>query len=320
MTSIWGKSDPLPGGHQLAVSIGKFDGVHKGHRLLLSELRERALESGLQSVALALDPHPLAVLRPGSAPATINSPRDRCDLLAQLGLDHVKMLEFNLDLAGLTAQEFLGNLAAAGMRMLVAGANTRIGRRRGAGIAEMETICRRLRVALQTVPIASAGEAFSTGNLRAKIADGDLAAAAATSGRRHSLSAAVGSGAGRGAELGFATANLVPDPQLQLPPDGVYAISALIEGEQELRPGVANLGMRPTFGEKRRLLEAHLFDFDGQLQGLTLRVYFEKHLRPEIRFASAGKLVAQIEKDCRAARAVRPAASFQYGPWLRTNP
>ena len=320
MTSVWGKTDPIPAARLLAVSIGKFDGVHHGHRRLLSALRERARGGGLESLAIALDPHPLTVLRPGSAPAAICSLADRCDLLAQLQLDHVKVLEFSLDLSRLTAEEFLGRLASSGMRMLVAGANTRIGRRRAAGIPEIEAICRSLGVTVQTVAIASAGAPFSTGNLREEIAAGNLDAAASISGRRQSLSAVVGSGAGRGAKLGYATANLIPGPGLQLPPDGVYAVSALIENEIKLRPGVANLGMRPTFDGEERLLEVHLFDFADRLLNRRVRVYFEEFLRPEIRFASAGDLVTQIEADCRAARAIRQADSDQYGPWLPPSP
>lgn len=320
MTAIWAKTDPIPEGRELAISIGKFDGVHKGHRRLLGVLRDRARENRLESMAIALDPHPLAVLDPDSAPLGINSVDDRGELLARLGLDHVKLQEFNRDLAGLSADEFLGQLAAAGMRMLVAGANTRIGRRRAAGIPEIKDICARLDVALRTVPIASDGEAFSTANLRARIGSGDLAGAGAISGRRHSLAACVESGAGRGAELGFPTANLTLDRKLQLPPDGVYAVSALLGDEKALRTGVANIGVRPTFGGDRRLLEVHLFDFDGRLEGRRMRVYLERFLRPEIKFAGPRELVDQIRIDCREARAVNPGPACRYGPWLRPSP
>lgn len=320
MTAVWAKADPIPAGRGLAISIGKFDGVHKGHRQLLGELRDRARQNGLESMAIALDPHPLAVLAPDSAPLAINSPADRGELLARLGLDHVKLQEFNRELASLSAEEFLGQLASAGMRMLVAGANTRIGRGRSAGIAEISAICAGLGVVVWTVPIASAGEAFSTANLRARIGSGDLAGAGAISGRRHSLASRVEGGAGRGSGLGFPTANMAPDPGLQLPPDGVYAVSALLAGERALRPGVANLGVRPTFGGDRRLLEAHLFDFDGRLQGRRMRVYFERYLRTEIKFAGPRELVDQIGIDCRDARAVSPGPTRGYAPWLRPSP
>lgn len=320
MTAVWAKVDSIPEGRELAISIGKFDGVHKGHRRLLGELRDRARVNRLESMAIALDPHPLAVLAPDSAPLGINSTDDRGELLARLGLDHVKLQEFNRKLASLTADEFLGQLAGAGMRMLVAGANTRIGRRRAAGIPEIKDICARLGVAVRTVPIASDGEAFSTANLRARIGSGDLAGAGAISGRRHSLVARVESGAGRGAELGFPTANLTPDRKLQLPPDGVYAVSALLEDEGALRPGVANIGMRPTFGGDHRLLEVHLFDFDDRLEGRRMRVYFEQFLRPEIKFAGPAELVDQISVDCRGARAVTPGRPCRYAPWLGPSP
>ena len=320
MTAVWAKGDPIPAGRELAISIGKFDGVHKGHRRLLGELRDRASENGLESMAIALDPHPLAVLAPDSAPPRINPVNDRGELLALLGLDHVKLLEFNRALAQLSAEQFLGQLAASGMRMLVAGANTRIGRRRAAGIDEITAICARLGVAVATVPIASDGETFSTANLRARIGSGDLSGAGAISGRRHSLAARVESGAGRGVELGYPTANLAPDRELQLPPDGVYAVSILLADQGALRAGVANLGVRPTFGGDRRLLEVHLFDFDGRLEGRLMRVYFEKFLRPEIKFAGRAELVGQIGKDCRKARAVTPGRPCRYGPWLRPSP
>jgi riboflavin kinase/FMN adenylyltransferase len=320
MTAVWAKEDPIPAGRELAISIGKFDGVHRGHRQLLGVLRDRARKNGLESMAIALDPHPLAVLAPDSAPQKINSVADRGELLTRLGLDHVKLEDFNRELANLSAEQFLGQLAAAGMRMLVAGANTRIGRRRTAGIPEMKAICARLQVTLRTVPIASEGEAFSTANLRARIGSGDLSGAAAITGRRHSLVARVKSGDGRGAELGFPTANLSPDPQLQLPPDGVYAVSALLAGEKGLRTGVANFGVRPTFGGECRLLEVHLFDFNGRLEGQPMRIYFERFLRPEKKFAGPAELVRQIEVDCRAARAVSPGEPRRYAPWLRSIP
>ena len=320
MTAVWDKDDSIPTGRELAISIGKFDGVHRGHRQLLGVLRDRARKCGLESMAIALDPHPLAVLAPESAPQRINSVSDRGELLARLGLDHVKLEEFNRELASLSADQFLGQLAAAGMRALVAGANTRIGRRRAAGIPEIKAICARLQVDLWTVPIASDGEAFSTANLRARIGSGDLSGAAAISGRRHSLVARVEGGAGRGAELGFPTANLNPDPRLQMPPDGVYAVSALLADEKGLRAGVANFGTRPTFGGDRRLLEVHLFDFDGRLEGQAMRIYFEQFLRPEKKFAGPAELVRQIGIDCRKARAVSPGEPRRYAPWLGSTP
>ena len=320
MTALWGKADPIPRGRNLAISIGKFDGVHRGHRRLLNALRDRASEKELESLAIALDPHPLAVLAPDSAPLAINPVADRAALLKQLGLDHVKLLEFDRELASLTADEFLASLAAAGMRLLVAGANTRIGRRRAAGIAEIREVCARLDVAVLVVPIASDGQAFSTANLRARLTAGDLPAARIICNRPHSFAGLVEPGDGRGKELGFATANLVPDPGLHLPPDGVYAVSVLLENEGALRPGVANLGVRPTFGGARRLLEAHLFDYSGCLHGARVRVYFEDFLRPEIRFANARELSKQIESDCRAAHAVAPGGPCQYAPWLPISP
>ncbi len=313
---IWRRSDPLPVG-RLAVSIGKFDGVHKGHRRLLSVLSSRAAAAGLESVVVALDPHPLAVLAPGSQPTAINSPSDRLDLLAQLPVDNVKMLNFDQELAAQPAARFLGDLAKkAGMELLVAGLNTRIGRGGAAGITEIGAICRQLGVELVSVPIASGSEELNTRNLRSTLAAGRLDAFGEISGRHHSVGGIVRRGQGRGSQLGFPTANIIPDSALQFPPDGVYAVSALLPGESDLRPAVANLGPRPTFDSHARLLEVHIFEFEGDLAGSPLRVFLERFLRPVQRFEGPDQLVAQIEADSRLASAVERAPRDHYAPWL----
>ena len=314
--NVLGKTDPLPPDRELAIAVGKFDGVHLGHRQMLAALRRLARRHDLDSLAIALDPHPLAVLSPGNQPSAINCPADRLRLLASLDLDYVKLMEFDARLAAKSARDFIAELTGAGLKLLVAGANTRIGRAGAAGPEQIREICQEFGVALAVVPIVSGDINLSTGNLRAKLAAGDLDAVGRITGRLYSLQSKVVVGAGRGSQLGFATANLVPDPALQLPPDGVYAVTARLADRPELWPGVANLGIRPTFDGAMQLLEVHLFDYENDLRGCNLRVFFKKRLRSEKRFAGSAQLVVQIKIDCDQARAIPTGKLDGYRPWV----
>ncbi|MDP6348630.1 MAG: riboflavin biosynthesis protein RibF [Chloroflexota bacterium] len=301
-----------------AVTIGKLDGVHLGHRALIQATRAAADHLDGRSLVMTFWPHPLRVLRPTARVPLLNSREDRLDLLAHAGPDHVEVIPFDEEFARRTADDFLAELRdRLGMAVLVVGREARMGTGRHAGVDELSEIGRRLGFDLQVVDPVIVGQRVSSQMVRDLIELPDLERGVESLGRLPSYAGRVARGDRRGRELGFPTANLEIEPDRVVPARGVYAGRVLVSGEDRaLQRAVINLGTRPTFGDGRQLLEAHLLDFDGDLYDRSVRVYFEQYLRPERRFAGVAELKEQIDADIAAALASPPAfpAEF-YAPW-----
>ncbi|CAN5896565.1 bifunctional riboflavin kinase/FAD synthetase [soil metagenome] len=283
------------------VVIGNFDGVHLGHQAVLGQARALADARSLRCVVLTFDPHPSEVLGRGAPPRLTTLPR-RIELLREHGATDVAVEPFTMELAGWSPQRFAEELLAMrlGTRVVVVGETFRFGSKRAGDFATLAALGRSL--GFEAVAAEVAGEAegpFSSTRVRDAVAAGDVARAAAILGRPHALSGVVEHGDARGRTLGFPTANLGGVGEM-LPAYGVYAVR--VAGPSTSAGGVMNVGVRPTVGGSALRIEVHLFDFDQDLYGQTLRVDLVARLRGEQKFAGIEALRVQITKDAEDAR------------------
>jgi riboflavin kinase/FMN adenylyltransferase len=274
------------------VAIGTFDGVHLGHREVI----------GSSDTVLTFDPHPLAVIRPDALPKLLDSFPIKRDLIAGLGVDELVVIPFDRDFMTKSAEEFVEEILIGrlGAYEVSVGENFRFGK--GAR-GDAELLRRYSEFETRVVPLVEvAGETVSSSHIRGLVAAGDVGRAAQFLGGPFMLEGTVVAGDRRGRELGYPTANIVPDDHLQVPGHGVYA--AWAHGH----PAAVNVGVRPTFDTGRGLLvEAYLLDFEGDLYGEALRIAFGERLRGEKRFESVDELVAQMGLDVERAREIASA-------------
>lgn len=299
------------------MTLGNHDGVHLGHRALLTAARERAGREGLTVTAVTFDPHPSVVLAPDRAPPLLTTIARRRELLLALGADEVTVLRFDRELASTSPEGFAEDVLARRLdaRSVVVGPDFRFGRGRAGDVTALRALGEAHGFDVISVPpVTLEGEAVSSTRVRAALARGEVAEAARLLGRAHDVDGTVVRGDGRGRSIGVPTANLDCDPVL-LPADGVYAVVLRVHGERELLRGVANLGVRPTFAAGRSV-EVHLFDVDRDLYDARVRVGFVERLRAEQRFDGIEALKAQIARDAERARASLAAASEEAWRWI----
>ncbi len=280
------------------VTVGTFDGIHLGHREVLSYLHERAVGRGLASLLVTFEPHPLVVVNPAAAPQLLTVGAERKEYLAQCDIDYVTFLEFTQELSKLTPREFVRILIDRyAMKELVIGYDHGLGSGRSGDSTVLKALGQELGFDVDVVAAVTEHERpVSSTLIRRSIAGGDLVTARELLGRRYSISGKVVRGAGRGEGLGFRTVNLaVPSSHKLLPPDGVYAV--WVETPVGRIGGMMNQGGRPTFGDKERVLEAHLFDFDGDLYGAEVKLSWCQRVRDTRRFESAAALSGQLRQD-----------------------
>jgi riboflavin kinase / FMN adenylyltransferase len=292
------------------VTVGTFDGVHRGHQVVLAEVTRRARAERLASVLVTFDPHPLAVVNPAAAPKLLTLPDEKRDVVTALGIDRFVLMPFTPAVAQLDAEAFVGQLCDEyGMRELVMGYDHGFGRGRAGDVELVERLGRQRDFRLAVVDaVHDDGQPISSTLIRSGVVHGDLDSAARWLGRPYSIRGTVVRGAGRGRTIGIPTLNLAPpDGRKLLPPDGVYAVQVIIgkrvTGNEKRYGGMMNQGPRPTFGEQARTLEVHLFDFDAELYGQTVDVEWVRRLREVQAFPTREALVAQLERDRQAARA-----------------
>ena len=281
------------------VVIGNFDGVHRGHQAVLRQARGIADADGLACVVLTFDPHPREVLG-GTARPPLTTLARRIELLRAHGADDVAIQPFSLEFAAWSPDRFARDLLAARLsaRAVVVGENFRFGAKRAGDLPKLRELGAELGFRAEAAQVdGDAKGPFSSTRVRQALAAGDLAEATLVLGRPHSLSGTVEEGDRVGRKIGFPTANLGGVVEL-LPPYGVYAIRA------DGRAGVMNIGVRPTVGGSSLRIEAHLFDFDGDLYGTAMRVELIGRIRGEQKFSGLDELKAQIAKDADAARAM----------------
>ncbi|HXM38228.1 MAG TPA: bifunctional riboflavin kinase/FAD synthetase [Gemmatimonadales bacterium] len=289
------------------VTVGTFDGVHRGHQAVLAEVVKRARARKLASVLVTFDPHPLEVVNPAAAPKLLTLPGEKQELVAATALERMVLLPFTREIAELDAAAFVRRLRDEhGMQELVCGYDHGFGRGRGGDVALVRQLGAAQGFGVAVVDaVRDDGQPISSTLIRTAVAHGDLEAAARWLGRPYGILGRVVPGAGRGRSIGVPTLNLAsPDPRKLLPPDGVYAVRVRVgAGRGEWFGGMMNQGGRPTFGESGRTLEVHLFDFDGELYGETVGVEWVRRLRDVQAFPSREALVAQLQRDRQAAQA-----------------
>jgi riboflavin kinase/FMN adenylyltransferase len=293
------------------ATIGVFDGVHLGHRAVLSRAVDAGRELGWPAVAVTFDPHPREVLTPGQAPPLITTARRKAALIDGLALDALVVLRFDEALSRWPAEEFARRVLAEGLhaKRVVVGANFTFGHRASGTVDTLRQLGSELEFEPESIPLAEVeGRRVSSSSIRAAVAEGDLAWPAAALGRRFGVDGQVVAGAGRGAGLGFPTANLEIAPRMLLPARGVYAGRATLEDGTNARScrAAINVGTNPQFGWEGFHVEAFLLDFDEDLRGREITVEFWERLRDEVRFASVEDLVHQIGSDVERTRASIP--------------
>jgi riboflavin kinase/FMN adenylyltransferase len=293
------------------VSVGTFDGVHRGHRDVLDRLATRAAALGLRSVLVTFEPHPLEVVNPTAAPLLLTVGEEKREVLAESGIDYVAVVPFTPALARYGAEEFVTKVLRARFRMehLLMGYDHGFGRNREGDVEVMQALGARDGFRVEVVAPVSIGDGrpISSTSIRRAIAGGDLERAAYALGRPYSLGGRVMPGAARGRGLGFPTINVAPPtPRKLLPPQGVYAVRVQTPGGSH--GGMLNLGPRPTFGEQAVGIEAHLFDTSGDWYGARVRVDFIARLRDTQKFSTPAALVEQLRRDEDDARRVLTSA------------
>jgi len=281
-----------------AVTIGNFDGVHRGHQQILAEV----CRQGRPALAVTFDPHPLQILRPEQFQPLVTTVIRRADLLHEYGADHVLILATTPALLQLTAREFFDQVLCRRLdaRVIVEGPNFGFGRNREGNVEILKAYCHEAGRKLVVVPpLEWEGKPISSSRVRNELLAGAVSKASVLLGRPFSLEGIVGKGQARGKSLGFPTANLEGITTL-VPGDGVYAVRVHYQGKTW--PGAANIGPNPTFGEQARKIEVHIIDFAGDLYGQSLNVEFIERIRNTRPFASAQELVEQLRRDVDQAR------------------
>jgi riboflavin kinase / FMN adenylyltransferase len=305
--------DALAPGLRFVATVGIFDGMHRGHLRVLEATLRAARAQHAQAVVITFEPHPEEVLR-GRTPTLLLDPDERLARLAAAGVDITVVQRFDLAFAQQSALEFLQRLGRGrDLAGLVMSSESAFGHDREGTAATVRRLAAERGWHLLEVPtLERAGGRISSGRIRTLIEGGRLSQAADLLARPYGVTGEVVHGDGRGRGLGFPTANLSFSAPVTLPPNGIYAVRATWGGADPLEPqraadGVASLGVRPTFGEHTRLLEAHLLDFDGDLYGVRLRVEFLRRQRGERRFSSVEALVRQMGQDVERARRILAA-------------
>ncbi|PVZ14421.1 bifunctional riboflavin kinase/FAD synthetase [Actinomycetospora cinnamomea] len=310
----WRGLDGVPSGWgRCVVTIGVFDGVHRGHQQLIRRAVEYGRELGLPTVLITFDPHPASVLRPGTHPARLTSLTRRAELVAELGIDAFWVLPFTTDLARVAPDEFVHELLVDRLHaaMVVVGRNFTFGHRAAGDVAELERLGQRFGFAAEGVDLvtepfgaATAGSTvtFSSTYVRACISAGDVRAAAEALGRPHRLEGVVVRGDQRGRELGYPTANVDCGEHAAIPADGVYACWFHHRGQA--CPAAVSVGTNPTFSGRVRTVEAFVLDADEDLYGARVAVDFVERLRGMDRFDSVDELIEQMDRDVERTREV----------------
>ena len=288
-----------------ALTIGVFDGVHRGHTHLISQLIDEAASKGLLAGVVTFREHPAAVLSPSFQAQYLTSFEDRLDLLGQTKIDLAVPITFDRALAGLTAEEFI-TLLQENLRMvsLVVGPDFAMGRKREGTLERLTELGDEMGFTLKVVEglQEANGDTVRSTTVRNALAEGDVERVADLLGRRFTLKGPVVSGEGRGGKLGIPTANLAPPREMATPGDGIYAAYAHLD-DHKMKAAVS-IGTNPTFGGHDRTIEPFILDFDGNLYGSTLRLEFVRRLRDQVKFDSVDALLEQIDRDVAQTRQI----------------
>jgi riboflavin kinase/FMN adenylyltransferase len=291
------------------VTLGNFDGVHRGHQTVLKTVAALARQEGLRSIAMTFDPHPRTVHRPADPTVMITSTRQRADLIAETGIDALLIQPYDLDFAAQTAEEFVRTYFVEGLatKIVVVGDDVRFGRDNEGTIDTLRRLGEKYGFRTETIDEVGRGGRYSSSRIREQLTAGDVAEVADQLGRYHALHGTVVHGDARGRDLGFPTANLSTDPEGLVPADGVYAGWATFSGEGQAYPAAISVGTNPTFHGETRRVEAYVLDkefgeFDVYDREMTLE--FVSRIRGQVAFTGMDDLIVQMHEDIADVREV----------------
>nr|WP_216629917.1 bifunctional riboflavin kinase/FAD synthetase [Brevibacterium renqingii] len=291
------------------ITLGNFDGVHRGHQTVLRTVAALARQEGLRSIAMTFDPHPRTVHRPDDPTVKITSTRQRADLIAETGIDALLIQPYDLDFAAQSAEEFVRTcfVEALRVRIVVVGDDVRFGKDNEGTIDTLRRLGERFGFRTETIDEVGRGGRYSSSRIREQLTAGDVAEVADQLGRYHALHGTVVHGDARGRDLGFPTANLSDDPEGLVPADGVYAGWATFSGEAQAYPAAISVGTNPTFKGSTRRVEAYVLDkefgeFDVYDREMTLE--FVSRIRGQVAFTGMEDLIAQMHEDIADVREV----------------
>ncbi|WAZ24493.1 bifunctional riboflavin kinase/FAD synthetase [Streptomyces cinnabarinus] len=301
----WGRS---------VVTIGSYDGVHRGHQLIIQHTVDRARELGLPAVVVTFDPHPKEVLRPGTHPPLLAPHHRRAELMADLGVDAVLVLPFTTEFSNLSPADFIVKVLIDKLRAkaVVEGPNFRFGHRAAGDVVFLAELGKTYDFEVEVVDLFVSGEAgggqpFSSTLTRRLVGEGDVEGAMEILGRPHRVEGVVVRGAQRGRELGVPTANVETLPHTAIPADGVYA--GWLHAQGEMMPSAISVGTNPTFDGTERTVEAHVIDRVGlDLYGLHVAVDFLAYVRGQVKFDSLDALIERMGEDIKVSRELTAAA------------
>ena len=296
---VYRSIEDFPKLNSAVVTSGTFDGVHLGHKKILTSLVDKAQKTNSESVVITFWPHPRTVLQPDQPTRLLTSLEEKIELIGESGPDHLIVLPFSRDFSNQSSLEFIHQtlIGQIGTRYLIIGYDHRFGKNREGSFEFLKENADHFGFEVEEIPREDIHNVtISSTNIRKSLQQGDLNEVLNLLGRPYFLTGSVVHGEKIGRKLGFPTANIQPDEPLKLIPcDGVYAVEAEWEGKKY--PGMMNIGYRPTIDGLSHVIEAHLFDFNEKIYGDKLRIYFRYYLRPEKRFSSLEELKSQLQMD-----------------------
>lgn len=294
------------------VTIGNFDGVHRGHAEIFAHLKQQSDKRGLPSVVVTFEPHPLKVLAPESAPSLITTLEQKASLIAEAGIDFLVVVPFTKEFSGLSALDFVLEILCTplGMRHIIIGHDYAFGRGREGNFKTLEILGAQHGFTLEDLPpIGEDGVVFSSSLVRSAVAGGDMESASRFLDRYYQISGTVVHGREIGQALGFPTANIATDNEL-IPSDGVYAVMVEVDGQ--VVKGACNIGFNPTFSATARTIEVFLLDFSGQIYNHRIEVFFVQRIRPVQKFADVDALKDAISQDVANIRTILETLNTKY--------
>ena len=286
------------------LALGNFDGLHRGHAKIVERVQRRADERGGTPIAVTFDPHPPRIVRPDKAPPLLMTKAQKLDALARAGMRGVAVVRFTHALSQWEPEAFVRAVLVDWLHVteVWVGANFLFGRDRSGNFTLLRSLGSRYGFRAEKIdPVRYKDFVVSSTRIRRLVSEGRVDEAGALLGRHYFIDGTVVRGEGRGQQLGVPTANICTENEL-VPPDGVYASMVTLAGE--VHAGVTNIGSRPTFDDASRAIETHIFDLSADLYGASFRLSFIRRLRDERRFSGVDALRAQIDADCRQARAL----------------
>lgn len=287
------------------LTIGNFDGVHRGHLALFEKVKERAKEIGGASVVMTFEPHPIRIMKPGNGPPLITLIDQKLNLISNVGIDVILCIPFTREFASISAKDFIQDLLVdkIGIREIVVGYDYTFGHKRQGDITLLKEMGDKLGFKVHVLgPVHIDDTLVSSTSIRKLVQEGRISEAKKFLGRDYQIAGSIITGANRGGKLlGFPTANLDPMDEL-IPNRGVYAVTVLLD--DKTYQGVTNIGYNPTFGDNALSVETHLLDFSKDVVGKNIRINFIERLREEKTFSSVDELTEQIGKDVQRAREI----------------